>query len=84
MKLYNEHMCKIFSPSGDNCELEVDGCLSRPCTEGQECTNLKPDEEEDNERRYKCGTCPPGYHDGGAVCVGELANQSSSYLVAPV
>ena len=54
---------------GDNCEVEVDGCADEPCTEGQECTNLAPDEDEDNEVRYKCGTCPPGYHDGN-TCVG--------------
>ena len=66
-------MIFIFTLSlGDNCESEVDGCASRPCTEGQECTNLSSDEDEDNEKRFKCGDCPFGYRNGSSGCIGKF------------
>ncbi|XP_012935927.1 uncharacterized protein LOC101854936, partial [Aplysia californica] len=66
--LINSCACKP-AYSGDNCDTPVYGCASQPCTSGQTCDNLDPDEDPDNERRYKCGACPKGYVASNAVCV---------------
>lgn len=75
--LLNDCICKP-AYKGDDCEELVDGCASKPCTTGQDCTNLAPNEDEDNERRYRCGACPEGYvgDAGNVVCadINECAN----------
>ncbi|KAK7482356.1 hypothetical protein BaRGS_00026375, partial [Batillaria attramentaria] len=47
--------------TGEDCELDIDGCAETPCIPGQNCTNLPPDQEAALGRGYNCSDCPAGF-----------------------
>ncbi|XP_059150288.1 fibrillin-1-like [Physella acuta] len=57
--------------TGINCETEVDACATRPCSPGQNCTDLTAAQQGSNTTGYICGPCPAGYTDQAGRCVDE-------------
>lgn len=56
--------------SGADCESELDGCDTRPCSVGQNCTDLSAKEQGLSPLGYKCGPCPTGFTDHEGKCAG--------------
>ncbi|XP_060592999.1 uncharacterized protein LOC132747595 [Ruditapes philippinarum] len=56
---------------GDNCETDVNGCATSPCSQGQNCTDTNADDNKANPSlpAYTCSACPKGYEDNGVKCV---------------
>ncbi|KAK3588474.1 hypothetical protein CHS0354_035649 [Potamilus streckersoni] len=56
----------ICSPfwEGDDCERDLDGCATRPCSSLRNCTDNPADVHEMLNRTYNCSSCPDGYTDG--------------------
>ncbi|XP_059169369.1 cubilin-like [Physella acuta] len=55
--------------TGNNCELELDACLNKPCSKGRTCTDLTAAQQGNNPVGYECGPCPTGYQDIEDICV---------------
>ncbi|XP_059169377.1 mucin-like protein [Physella acuta] len=55
--------------TGDNCESELDACLSKPCSKGKNCTDLTAAQQGNSTVGYVCGPCPKGFVDILGVCV---------------
>ncbi|CAL1533934.1 unnamed protein product [Lymnaea stagnalis] len=54
---------------GDSCESEKDACKSKPCSRGQNCTDLTAAQQGNSLIGYECGTCPAGFEDFKGRCV---------------
>ncbi|KAH9488407.1 hypothetical protein Btru_062841 [Bulinus truncatus] len=54
--------------TGDDCEREVNGCLSAPCKQGQNCTDLSAADQKNDTIGYSCGKCPDGYQLLNSTC----------------
>ncbi|CAL1533923.1 unnamed protein product, partial [Lymnaea stagnalis] len=65
--LVNLCMCWV-AYIGDDCEREVNGCLSSPCTPEQGCTDVSAAEQRNETIGYKCGDCPKGYTEQNSTC----------------
>ncbi|KAK0067662.1 fibrillin-3, partial [Biomphalaria pfeifferi] len=65
--------------NGDDCEKEVNGCLSASCAKGQNCTDLTPAQQGNNTKGYTCGYCPTGYEERNSTCtdINECANKTA-------
>ncbi|CAL1534783.1 unnamed protein product, partial [Lymnaea stagnalis] len=62
--------CSCFPAyTGSDCESELDACASKPCSVGQECTDLTAAQQGNNVTGYVCGPCPVGYSDYDKKCV---------------
>ncbi|XP_071150206.1 uncharacterized protein [Mytilus edulis] len=48
--------------SGDDCDINTDGCADDPCVLGRTCIDLSPPDEVCFGRGYNCSDCPPGYN----------------------
>ncbi|CAC5394799.1 unnamed protein product [Mytilus coruscus] len=48
--------------SGDDCEIDTNGCADNPCALGRTCIDLLPADEEVFGRGYNCSNCPAGYN----------------------
>ncbi|XP_071153468.1 uncharacterized protein [Mytilus edulis] len=48
--------------SGDDCEINTDGCADNPCALGRTCLDLLPADEISLGRGYNCSNCPLGYN----------------------
>ncbi|XP_059158902.1 mucin-like protein [Physella acuta] len=55
--------------TGENCEFELDACLSKPCSKGKTCTDLTAAQQGNSTVGYVCGPCPRGYVDVEDLCV---------------
>ncbi|CAL1548319.1 unnamed protein product, partial [Lymnaea stagnalis] len=55
--------------TGDDCEAELDGCHSQPCSKGQNCTDLTAAEQGNSTMGYSCGPCPVSFEDMKGKCV---------------
>ncbi|XP_055860776.1 mucin-4-like isoform X7 [Biomphalaria glabrata] len=65
--------------NGDDCEKEVNGCLSASCAKGQDCIDLTPAQQGNNTKGYRCGDCPTGYEERNSTCtdINECANKTA-------
>ncbi|XP_059170016.1 mucin-4-like [Physella acuta] len=54
--------------TGDDCEREVNGCLTATCAKGQDCVDLSAAEQNNNTIGYKCQDCPAGFQQRGSTC----------------
>ncbi|XP_059150257.1 fibrillin-1-like isoform X2 [Physella acuta] len=55
--------------TGPNCENELDACDIKPCSPGQNCTDLTAAQQGQNNTGFICGPCPPGFRDFHGKCV---------------
>lgn len=53
-----------------DCEHELDGCKVKPCSVGQNCTDIPADQQGNSSIGYICGPCPPGFSDFDGKCAG--------------
>ncbi|KAK3583696.1 hypothetical protein CHS0354_021446 [Potamilus streckersoni] len=54
---------------GENCEDDFDGCLSKPCSNERNCTDVRADVQMTSNRSYICSNCPEGYVSKGDKCI---------------
>ncbi|KAH9488616.1 hypothetical protein Btru_061289 [Bulinus truncatus] len=47
--------------TGDNCELDKDGCSNSPCPAFTNCTDVPADVEVTTGKSYTCSACPAGF-----------------------
>ena len=57
--------------SGDNCQLDLDGCQDNPCTEGTNCTDVTPVQHVATGGAYNCSQCPAGTEENDGICLRE-------------
>ncbi|XP_059143711.1 fibrillin-1-like [Physella acuta] len=64
--------------TGVECESELDACAIKPCSKGQNCTDLTAQQQGNNSVGYVCGKCPPGFVDYEGLCldVNECSDES--------
>ncbi|XP_059143588.1 uncharacterized protein LOC131930938 [Physella acuta] len=64
--------------TGVECESELDACAIKPCSKGQNCTDLTAQQQGNNSVGYVCGKCPPGFVDYQKICldVNECSDES--------
>ncbi|XP_059143753.1 uncharacterized protein LOC131931074 [Physella acuta] len=55
--------------TGVECESELDACAIKPCSKGQNCTDLTAAEQGNNSVGYVCGNCPSGFVDYERTCI---------------
>ena len=60
--------CTIFT--GDNCELDFDGCSYQPCSVGQDCIDYNATYHQFQAKAYECSACPDGYDTNNDRCQG--------------
>ncbi|KAI0207726.1 hypothetical protein LSAT2_007708 [Lamellibrachia satsuma] len=53
----------------DHCEADLDGCQDNPCTEGTNCTDITPTEQDKSNKSYTCSKCPVGTKDNEGICL---------------
>ncbi|KAJ8307562.1 hypothetical protein KUTeg_015646 [Tegillarca granosa] len=64
---------------GDNCENDTNGCLTDPCSEGRNCTDLTPDEEVKFGHAYNyINECNGTIHNCQQNCVNNLGSYTCS------
>ncbi|KAL3848352.1 hypothetical protein ACJMK2_019220, partial [Sinanodonta woodiana] len=54
---------------GENCEEDFDGCLSKPCSDDRNCTDVKAAVQMTSNRSYTCSSCSEGYNSSGDKCI---------------
>jgi len=57
---------------GDDCETDFDGCSLDGFSEGTNCTDVTPAEQQARNVSYICTDCPSGYVLEGTKCNGNL------------
>ncbi|PVD36008.1 hypothetical protein C0Q70_02978 [Pomacea canaliculata] len=57
--------------SGNNCELDKDGCSDNPCHPLQTCADVPANEQGSSDVGYRCSDCPPGFssRNGSQDCI---------------
>ncbi|CAL1533938.1 unnamed protein product, partial [Lymnaea stagnalis] len=54
---------------GDSCATEKDACKSKPCSQGQNCTDLTAAQQGNSSVGHVCGPCPAGFEDLNKRCI---------------
>ena len=61
--------------TGDECNVDFDGCAATPCSLGRECTDVSAADHLANGKAFTCAGCPDGYTanaedncDGKLIC----------------
>ncbi|CAL1547142.1 unnamed protein product [Lymnaea stagnalis] len=55
--------------TGDSCESEKDACKYKPCSTGQNCTDLTAAQQGNSSVGHVCGPCPAGFEDVKGSCI---------------
>ena len=71
-QLYSIQYQTVIVPTGDDCQLDLDGCAQSPCSVARNCTDRLAADHEANPslKPYTCTACPPGYSDTQNKCLG--------------
>jgi len=56
--------------TGNDCEMEEDGCQNDPCSVNRNCTDLTPSQQVLLGKSYNCSQCPDGYTEQNEQCQG--------------
>ncbi|XP_052809767.1 uncharacterized protein LOC128238182 isoform X2 [Mya arenaria] len=75
---YNKCLC-YEQFTGLDCELDIDGCVGQPCSNGRNCSDVPAEFHTEDEPGFTCSRCPDGYIDDGARCqdLNECADTNS-------
>ncbi|XP_025078476.1 mucin-like protein [Pomacea canaliculata] len=57
--------------TGNNCELDKDGCSDNPCHPLQTCADVPASQQGSSDVGYRCSDCPPGFssRNGSQDCI---------------
>ena len=62
----------FVSCTGNQCDIDVDGCANDPCPLLTTCNDKTPADQATNKVLYSCSNCPTGYRMHNGKCTGRL------------
>jgi hypothetical protein len=62
----------LFINIGEACESEVNACDTKPCSQGQDCTDLTAAVQGNSSIGHTCGACPSGTTKVNGLCEGRI------------